>query len=432
MQLSRRSVLRTLGASLAIGGAIGSASATHPADSHIRKLGHSRLSDPPGAFAESDVSDDGRLAVVGSFFGTGGSFLADISDPANITELHRLPSSQNNRQADVAFDTRDGLYYRTLEPNRDVGQGHFGFEVIDFGHDQGRAHSPAKVGKATVAGPSHNLRPHPAPDVPLLYVVNEETGTPGLEIWDVSRPNRPRRVRMAGPPGGLHDIVVDTEKEHAHCAYIFADEDAGDFKGYAILDVSDPRNPTTIGTFDYEDTPDYADADAFMGHDGFENCHFADYDPARDVAVVGDEKGSGEPGGKHLFDVSDPADPTPIQDGFFLSPHAEFMGDDENEAFDWTGHNFDVVTPTNSPTGRTLLVSGDYHEGTVVYDIHDTSNPMALDQFHTVDEADQANEPFFPVGDPPMAWDADYNAERDIVVTSDMVTGLYVFELTAP
>lgn len=430
MSPTRRTVLQAVGTSIALGGLVGTATAKHPAGSHIEKLGHSRLSDPPGAFAESDVRSDGRYVVLGSFFGTGGSFLADIGDPANPSEVHRLPSSQNNRNADVAFDPRDGIYYRSLEPNRNSGRGHFGFEVVDYGFRRGSPKKPAKVAKVNVAGPTHNLHPHPDPDVPLLYVVNEETGSPGLEIWDVSNVTRPEKVSNAGPQGGLHDVVIDQSNDQMHCAYIFADESAGGFKGYAVLDVSDPWNPTTLGQFDYEGTPDYDDADTLAGHEGFENCHYARHDPARKVAVVGDELGSGPPGGKHLFDISDPANPEPFQDGFFRSPHAETM-DEEFEAFDWTGHNFDVIPAAESPTDRTLLVSGDYHEGMVVYDIEDSSNPRALDQYETDDEADEANEPIFPVGAAPMAWDADYNETNGFVVTSDMVTGLYVFDIVS-
>lgn len=225
-----------------------------------------------------------------------------ISNPANPTQVHRLPSSQNNRNADVAFDPRDGIYYRTLEPNKEnSGKGHFGFEVIDYGFKRGNPKSPSKVGKAKVAGPTHNLRPHPDPSVPLLYTVNEETWTPGLEIWDVTKPAKPKKVADAGPQGGLHDAVIE-ENDNMHCAYIFADESTRGFRGYAILDLNDPRNPSVIGKFDYAGTPDYGDTNSLNGHDGFELCHYARKDPGRDVAIVGDEIATGTPGGKHLFD----------------------------------------------------------------------------------------------------------------------------------
>jgi hypothetical protein len=99
---------------------------------------------------------------------------------------------------------------------------------------------------------------------------------------------------------------------------------------------------------------------------------------------------------------------------------------------DWTTHNHDVISKPDA----TLLVSGDYHEGTVVYDITDPRNPTPSDQYMTDDMAEEVEErgtgpTFFPEADsPPMAWGANYNEERDLTVTSDMWTGLYVFTVT--
>lgn len=415
---TRRTVLKALTGVTTIGTlATGTASGAPASRGRIQKMGQSLLSDPVGEFAEEDIRNDGQFAVLGSFFGEGGSFLVDLSNPRRPTEVHRVPSSENTRNADVAFDPRDGLYYRSQEPNNADGEG--GVEVIDYGYDAGSVADPV-IAARLETGPTHNVFPHPTE--PILYAVNETVGDPGLDIWDVDDPADPQFLGEGGPIGGLHDIVVDPERNLAHCAYIFADP-AG-FEGYAILDVSDPANPVTLGSFDYRTAPDYT----AVGEEGFELCHYADYDPERGLAIVGDEKGSGIPGGKHVFDIGwgdgSLTDPQPI--GFTTSPNAELMGDDDFEAFDWTTHNHDVIPKGNT----TLLVSGDYHEGTVVYDITDPTDPTPTDQYRTVDGQDESSDLIFPLGSAPMAWGANYNKERDLVVTSDMVTGVYTFKVT--
>ena len=96
------------------------------------------------------------------------------------------------------------------------------------------------------------------------------------------------------------------------------------------------------------------------------------------------------------------------------------------EYFDWTTHNHDVISKGNT----TLMVSGDYHEGTVVYDVSDPRDPTPTDQYRTDDDAENTSDLLFPALTAPMAWGADYSAERDLVFTSDMVTGAYVFKMT--
>lgn len=431
--ITRRGALKLLGVAT-LPGSIGSATAVQtgkPKKGHIEHLGHSRLSDPPGGFAEEDIRNDGKFGVLGSFFGEGGSFLVDLSDPTNPTEVHRIPSSEKVRNADVAFDPRDGLYYRTQEPN--TGDAEFaGVEVIDYGFGEASADEPEIVAELDT-GPTHNVFPHP--EESILYATNEAPGTEadgaadGLDIWDVSDPFAPESLGTGGLEGGLHDMVVDPERELMHAAYIFANED--EFEGYAIFNVSDPANPVTLGTFDYAEAPDYAGPDGEetaddVGNEGFERCHYADFDPNRELAIVGDEKGRGVPGGKHVFDIGfgngSPEDPQPI--GFTTSPDAELQDEGLSEIFDWTTHNHQVI-----PKGdTTLLASGDYHEGIVVYDITDPTDPTPTDEFETVDDSDE-NNILFPLGDPPMAWGANYSKRRDLVLVSDFITGAWTFKV---
>jgi hypothetical protein len=418
-RMNRRTVLKLFGTA-ALAGSVGTVYAQPkrgpPKKGRIRKMGHSLLSDPVGEYAEGVIREDGMYGLAGSFFGTGGSFLVDLRNPTQPTQVHRVPSSENTRNADVKFDPRDGLYYRSQEPNNEQGEG--GVEIIDYGFSVETPKTPEIIADLP-AGPTHNVFPHP--DVPILYAVNEHgiEGQLGMDVFDVSDPFNPVAFGDAGPNGAMHDVVVDPERDLAHCAYIGEELD-----GYVILDTSDPASPTEIGRFDY-DTAD--DEYSFVGDEAFENCHYATYDPERELAVVGDETASGVPGGKHIFDIGydegSPQNPIPL--GFTLSPNAELMNE-EFEAFDWTTHNHSVI-----PKGdTTLLVGGDYHEGTVVYDITDPRDPTPTDQYRTDDDADEVSDIIFPLGSPPMAWSADYSAERDLVFTSDMITGVYTFKVT--
>jgi hypothetical protein len=411
VELSRRSTFKLLGTA-ALGASIGtgSAAAGKPPKGRLRKMGHSLLEDPPGGYTEGDVRSDGQYALTGSFFGTGGSFLVDISNPTDPTQVHRLPSSEDVRNADVKFGRRDGLYYRTQEPN--TGDAVLdGVEIVDYGYEEGTPEDPVVVGSLD-AGPTHNLFPHPTE--PYVYATEEN----GMGVFEVSDPTDTSFVGRVGPEADLHDVVVDPERELAHLAFI-----GGGLDGYVIMDVSDPASPTEVGRFSYEGLPDYEDVP--LGEEGFENCHYANYDPDREIAVVGDEIGFGKPGGKHIFDIGwgdgSVSDPQPV--GYTPSPDAQVM-DDPDELFDWTTHNHDII----SKGSNSLLVDGAYHEGAVLWDISDPADPIVADEYETDDMADQAQGPEW-LGKAPMAWGANYNARRDLTVVSDMFTGVYVFKI---
>jgi hypothetical protein len=379
----------------------------------IRLMGHSLLSDPAGGYAEEDIRSDGQYALMGSFTGPGGSFLVDISNPTDPTEVHEFPTpSEGVRHADVEFDRRDGLYYRTREGGGGDGEPPNGVDVIDYGWGDGTPENPVKATRIP-AGSTHNVHAHPEGDV--LYTTEHH----GVGVWDTSDPTDVTGGDVYGPEGDLHDMIVDPERDRLHCAFI-----GGGFDGYVIMDISDPLEPEELGRFSYEGLPTYQEVD--IGEPGFNNCHYANYDPGREIAYVGDEIGFGKPGGKHVFDIGwgdgSVENPQPI--GYTASPDAEVM-DEAEELFDWTGHNFDVITKGST----TMLVSGDYHEGAVVYDVSDPTDPTWTDQFETDLKADEADGAGF-VGEPPMAWGVNYADERDFTVVSDMQTGIYVLKFT--
>jgi hypothetical protein len=423
---TRRSMLKRLGIAGVVGTVGGAGAGVAGGDGPaygrgLEMVGHSMLSDPVGAFADSDIDPSGEFAVVGGYQGTGGSFLVDLSQPADLLELHRVPgTNEDELNADVKFDPRTtaegGVYYRTQEG------GPAGVEVVDFGFsEEHRPRDPEVVADLDI-GDTHNVETVQRGDGTVyLYAANEEGA--GLDVVDVTDPANPRVITAVGPRGDVHDVDYDAERDLLHVAYI-----SGRFVGYAILDASEPETLPTIGTFNYDGAKDYDEVTqgSFQIDEGFENCHYATADPDRGLAYVGDEKGLQVPGGKHVFDigydVGSLENPVPI--GFMNTPNVELQ-EEPDELFDWTTHNHSVVSRDDG----TFLVGGDYRDGAVLYDVTDPRNPVPVDQYRTDNGYPNAGQPLFPIGDPPMAWTAEYHAPSGLVVVSDMVTGIYTFRV---
>ncbi|WP_157224602.1 LVIVD repeat-containing protein [Natronococcus occultus] len=427
---ARRRFLKRLGTTTAAVAALGSGTVVaSPPDranartrGRIDKLGQALPEDAP-RYTYGHVREDGMYGAVSSFPRGGndyGSTLYDLSDLENPVEVHRLETANElTRSNNLKFDgVRDGLYYRTQEAD-DFGEddqvGLMGFEVVDYGWGEGTLEDPEIV--ATVETPNtgvHTLAEHP--EKPIVYAVDKDAEERGVIPVDVSDPENPEICGLYGPPGYCHDCEVDTGRNVLHCAYI-----AGEFEGYAILDLEDPLAPTEIGRFDYEEQPDYEE----IGTPGFEDCHQASFDPERGLAVVGDEICATDaiPGGKHVFDIGwdegSLEDPIPI--GFTHSPDARFQED----ACFWTTHFHDVVHDGD----EVLLVDGGYRQGTWVANITDPTNPTPTERYATDDRMEEAED--HSPGTPPYCWSAVYNEARDFVFASDTLTGAYTFDICA-
>lgn len=415
----RRTFLKGIGTAAAlstVGAGTASASANKHARGRLELNGHSLLSDPPGGYTEIDVRDDGAYALTGSFYGTGGSFLVDLSDPSNPTETHALESSEATRNADVQFGARDGIYYRSQEPNEEGGPG--GFEIVDYGYDEGSLEDPVVAGRVDRPSGVHNLEPHP--EEPVVYVVNgtdADGNQVGITVYDTSDPANPEQVASAVDNPGNHDIAFDAERDMIHSAFI-----GGEFVGWIGHDVSDPMSPEEVGRFSYEGRPEYTE----IGTAGFESCHYARADPERDLLYVGDEIATGLPGGKHVIDIGygEGSLEDPVHLSFAHAPNAKTQ-QRTDELYDFTTHNHEVVHTGDA----SLLVDGAYHEGVVVFDVTDPEDITPGHQYLTLDGAEEAQGAGW-LGAAPMSWGIEYDENNDVVVASDINTGVYTFDIS--
>lgn len=184
----------------------------------------------------------------------------------------------------MTFGARDGIYYRTQEPNEEGGAGEV--ELVDYGFDAGSPTEPVVAGRIDRPEGVHNVEAHPTE--PVLYVVNgrDGGGEVGLTVYDTADPTAPEQVASAVDGRGNHDITFDAERDLIHSAFI-----DGDFVGWIGHDVSDPTNPEEVGRFSYAGRPGYDSLDTV----GFGSCHYARADPERDLLYLGDETAQGVP-----------------------------------------------------------------------------------------------------------------------------------------
>ncbi len=359
------------------------------------------------------VTDDGQWGAASSWPGESlvASTLYDLSDLESPTLVHELDApNEETRSNDMKFDPlREGLYVRALEAN-DAGAddpiGLMGIDIVDFGWADGSPETPEVI--ATLETPRtgvHKLAEHP--EEPIFYLIDKDPVEPGIIAVDVSDPRNPTIEAEFGPDGYCHDVAVETGRDALHAAYI-----AGNNVGYATFDLSDPRSPTELGFFDYDEQPDYTE----VGEPGFELCHQAYPDPERELAIVGDEVFGPIPGGKHIFDVGwgdgSLEDPQPI--GFTTSPDARHQGEEPGT---WTGHFHDVVYDR----GEALLIDGGYSNGAWIANITDPTNPTPTERYATNHGIEDVT---------PFAWGAVYNEARDFAFVTDSDTSAYTFDVS--
>jgi hypothetical protein len=186
--------------------------------------------------------------------------------------------------------------------------------------------------------------------------------------------------------------------------------------GFVALDLTDPRRPTLLGDTDY--APD-EDGDA----------HTSAYDDAPGSCCSPLMRTSARTPARALNGVwgicgctTSPTGPDSVQVGEYRTPNS--LGVGAVGAGDYSIRNPLVV-------GQTLYASW-YSDGIRVLDVSDPTSPT--ETAHFVPPAD--HNPVKPpqrsvLSQMPQMWGVYYDAERDLVLGSDMNTGLWILRVTA-
>jgi hypothetical protein len=252
--------------------------------------------------------------------------------------------------------------------------------------------------------------------------LRDAAGKGDFRLIDITDPNDPVevstwKVQQAGGPFAAQGC--DADGNYGHGAEPSADGTRVFLSywdsGYVELDVTDPAQPVYVTRAAY---PADADGDA----------HSSQYDDARQLLFSADEdfcKASGpgiEPGFGYLrvWDFSDPGNVTQI--GSYRTPRS--AGTDDQGAGDFVIHN-------NFLVGTTLYTSW-YTDGVRVIDV---SNPRAPTEVAYFVPPATAN-PVKPsqrgvLTNTAQVWGVVVD-EDGLVYASDMNSGLWILQVTAP
>ncbi len=173
-------------------------------------------------------------------------------------------------------------------------------------------------------------------------------GYQGLRIIDVSDPTSPSEVGFYDTPGHAWGIAVAAGDPQGHTYAYVADGDSPqtDRTALRIIDVSDPANPSEVGSYE-------------------------ELDDARDVTVVG-SKAYVAGGCLHIIDVSDPTSPSEI--GSYCTPRDDPWGPPPS----MFGR---IVVAADDPQGHTYAYLAEWpmgdpsRSGLLIVDVSDPTEP---------------------------------------------------------
>ncbi len=223
----------------------------------------------------------GAVAKAGSFAfladGRGGIRILDLSDMANPMEVNVIASEDESY--DVAVEGE--LAY--------VADGSAGLHIFDISNPL----EPDEIGNLSLAGTSCGVDLHDT----LAFV---SAGRQGLHIVNVADPAHPETLASWGDS----TLYVRTTEVHGHYAFLAAGE------GLHVLDISDLSSPQHVGQYEYE---------SLSGND------VAVRDGYAWVAFCC--RGCGA-GGLGTLDISDPANPLPVDTVYWrASDETDLQGD---------------------------------------------------------------------------------------------------------
>ena len=404
--------------------------ATHEArQDGFRLLGHSDLG---GGGLNADVWAHERFAYVGVWSGTCPATGVKVVDYQNPTR----PTLVSVLQNDVGSSAEDVVVRAVATPaftgdlavtgiqvcgelDEPVFRGLQFFDVTDPRH-------PEELGRWTA--PEFSVGCH---EVDLVQradgrvlagcanvFAEQINGTDEIVLVDATDPTAPT---TAGGWALGADLGVDpgTTEENLGCFPASFDHsvrfvDAGtavygsywDF-GAVLLDISDPTRPRYRSRADIAPPDEDGDVHSVVRSGGTLLANPEDFSPVD----CPEEDGLDGWGEVHLFDVSDPEAPALV--GTFSTPNSSSQRDD----------GFYSVHNTEVANGHQAFSSW-YTDGIVWWDYSDPTAPVQRGQF--VPPGAEDPEAIFPPI--PIVWGVYLDRQRDLVLASDVNSGLWILK----
>lgn len=407
--IGRRTLLSS--GTLAIGGLGLTAGTTGAAGApRLELVGHTTLGVPDGGISNMDVREDLGLAATGSFvYGDTDVHVVDIADQTDPERTATISAGPTGYVNDVAFHPTEPWVFTANEGGADAGWG-----IVDVSDPA----DPTLLGAHTVEG---GAGVHTIVAFDEAHVIVSGTGR-GIVIYDVTEPTNPTEIGSFQATDETVGTLSPEDPEHAHSGYVHDTRVRGEYAflahwdhGLYVLDLSDPSAPSVAAAFDYEDES----ADVPL-----RNAHHAFPHPERDICLVGEEVGYGEPGYKHIVEFDVETGETELLSSFQFPQHA--TQPTGNQGFRWTGHFSDWGVGDQ----QDVLFSGDYKAGVQTFDLSDPAAPERIDQYYPTEGVGEVRSaaPARALTDVPFTWGANTD-DSEYVYVSDFNTGVYVLEL---
>ncbi|WP_265110967.1 LVIVD repeat-containing protein [Halosolutus halophilus] len=402
---NRRTVLKGLGATaVGLGAASSAASANQERGGRnpsLELVGHTTLGARDGANTHGAVSEEHDLAAVGSFvFGNNELRIVDISDRTDPTMMSTIGTDPEGHSSDIRnsdIHPTKPWVFTANEGGEDAG-----WAIVDASDKADpQLHGPFTV-EDSHSG-AHNVQTF-GDD----YLITLGHGR-GVVVYDISDPEDPVEVSSF-------------EEIHTHAAHVRGDYAyvAASGNGLYIFDMSDPTDPEVVAMFDYEEE----EADVPLRF-----AHHAVPHPSKDIVLLGEEVGGGEPGYKHVIDFDLDSGETELLASFQFPQHANQPTG--RQGFWWTGHFSDWGVGDQED----VLFSGDYKAGVQVFDLSDPGDPVRIDQYQPTEGVGEIRRKdparLDLVDNVPFTWGAESSLAGDSghIYVSDATTGLYIFTL---
>lgn len=323
----------------------------------------------------------GGLAVVSAQ--AGDNRVYDVSDPDDVRALAAFGRAPTRDVQTIAFpDCRlFAVFAVEASPDR--------LEVWNLTDPR----DPTLAAEILPPAGTHNLAV--VPGTPIVYNANavgggidRSAGEPlgQTEIYDLSDPSNPERVRVWENGYGCHDVTfhVDpaSQRFRGYCAGV---------QVVQIWDATSPADPSIVHTMPFRHAVDPLPG---TGVHRATIAHMATASQDGETLVVGDEtlggqapacdahagafgrSASGPAGNLWFYDVSNESDPT-LRGGY--SPHRTQPGD-AGEPVDAALGRLDTCTSHFGRVfgGRDWIAAGFYGAGVHVVDFSDPANPRPV------------------------------------------------------